>query len=101
MGRCELLDLNTLMTYHLVTRRQRRNHFSILRTTICRKDIMPGLPSRPKASDLQAGNNDGADGPGPPQTPSRIRVKNRRKRYLDLHPGYFGPSLELAGVLLS
>ena len=28
----------------------------------------------------------------------RIRVKNRRKRYLDLHPEYFGPQLELAGV---
>ena len=31
----------------------------------------------------------------------RIRVKNRRKRYLDLHPEYFGPQLELAGVQLS
>ena len=29
-----------------------------------------------------------------------VRDKNRRKRYLDLHPEYFGPSLELAGVLL-
>ena len=30
----------------------------------------------------------------------RIKVKNRRKRYLDLHPEYFGPQLELAGVQL-
>ncbi|KAI9812773.1 MAG: hypothetical protein M1827_004529 [Pycnora praestabilis] len=30
----------------------------------------------------------------------RIRVKNRRKRYLDLHPAYFSPSLELADPLL-
>jgi hypothetical protein len=29
-----------------------------------------------------------------------IRVKNRRKRYLDMHPEYFGSDLELAGVLL-
>ena len=28
----------------------------------------------------------------------RIRIKNRRKRYLDHHPDYFGPSLELAGL---
>jgi len=34
--------------------------------------------------------------PGP-EVPQHIRVKNRRKRYLDLHPEYFGPSLELAG----
>jgi hypothetical protein len=32
--------------------------------------------------------------------PDRIKVKNRRKRYLDLHPEYFGPQLELAGVQL-
>lgn len=29
--------------------------------------------------------------------PHQIRVKNRRKRYLELHPEYFGPQLELAG----
>ena len=32
--------------------------------------------------------------------PSPTRVKNRRKRYLDLHPDYFSPSLELADPLL-
>jgi hypothetical protein len=32
--------------------------------------------------------------------PDPIRVKNRRKRYLDIHPEYFGSDLELAGVLL-
>ncbi|KIW27224.1 uncharacterized protein PV07_06983 [Cladophialophora immunda] len=44
----------------------------------------------------------------PPQTaspaetpmPDRIRIKNRRKRYLDTHPEYFGPQLELADPLL-
>ena len=30
----------------------------------------------------------------------RIRIKNRRKRYLDTHPSYFNPSLELADPLL-
>lgn len=28
-----------------------------------------------------------------------IQVKNRRKRYLDLHPEYFSVELELAGPL--
>ncbi|KAI9675533.1 MAG: hypothetical protein M1829_003337 [Trizodia sp. TS-e1964] len=28
---------------------------------------------------------------------NRIRIKNRRKRYLDTHPDYFGSNLELAG----
>ncbi len=32
--------------------------------------------------------------------PDTIRVKNRRKWYLDMHPEYFGANLELAGVLL-
>jgi len=31
-------------------------------------------------------------------TPDAIRVKNRRKRYLDTHPDYFSASLELAGL---
>ncbi|KAH9809817.1 coiled-coil domain-containing protein [Teratosphaeria destructans] len=30
----------------------------------------------------------------------RIRIKNRRKRYLDLHPEYFSADLELADPLL-
>lgn len=32
--------------------------------------------------------------------PHEIRIKNRRKRWLDTHPEYFGPSLELADPLL-
>ena len=28
-----------------------------------------------------------------------IQVKNRRKRYLDMHPEYFSAELELAGPL--
>jgi hypothetical protein len=35
-----------------------------------------------------------------PKTPTCIRVKNRRKRYLDLNPGYFNSGLELADPLL-
>ncbi|EXJ91323.1 hypothetical protein A1O1_04435 [Capronia coronata CBS 617.96] len=34
------------------------------------------------------------------QVPDRIRIKNRRKRYLELHPEYFGSHLELADPLL-
>lgn len=38
------------------------------------------------------------DGPTEDAERTRIRIKNRRKRYLDLHPEYFEePSLELAG----
>jgi len=33
-----------------------------------------------------------------PAALARIRTKNRRKRYLDLHPEYFSSSLELAGL---
>ncbi|KAE9966748.1 hypothetical protein BLS_006820 [Venturia inaequalis] len=32
--------------------------------------------------------------------PNHIRIKNRRKRYLDLHPDYFSSSLELADPLM-
>ncbi|TID27053.1 hypothetical protein E2P81_ATG01508 [Venturia nashicola] len=32
--------------------------------------------------------------------PNHIRIKNRRKRYLDLHPDYFNSSLELADPLM-
>ncbi|KAK2750431.1 hypothetical protein FQN57_003911 [Myotisia sp. PD_48] len=30
--------------------------------------------------------------------PASIQIKNRRKRYLDSHPEYFSPALELAGT---
>jgi len=39
--------------------------------------------------------------PKTPEMLQRIRIKNRRKRYLDTHPGYFSPSLELAGLPIS
>ena len=35
----------------------------------------------------------------PKQLSVETRVKNRRKRYLDLHPEYFSADLELAGPL--
>ncbi|TKA68608.1 hypothetical protein B0A49_06015 [Cryomyces minteri] len=77
---------------------------------------MPFFPPRPKMADgsdvLPAPSSPQPAQPvqpaQPPRTPGsasaerlqRIRVKNRRKRYLDLHPEYFGPSLELADPLL-
>ena len=33
----------------------------------------------------------------PKYPPSSVQVKNRRKRYLEAHPEYFSPDLELAG----
>jgi len=35
-----------------------------------------------------------------PTTPTRIQIKNRRKRYLDLNPSYFNADLELADPIL-
>jgi hypothetical protein len=39
--------------------------------------------------------HDAASGP----ISAATRIKNRRKRYLDLHPEYFSADLELAGPL--
>ena len=33
------------------------------------------------------------------ETPPSTLARNRRKRYLDVHPEYFSPDLELAGPL--
>ncbi|EFE42812.1 hypothetical protein TRV_02414 [Trichophyton verrucosum HKI 0517] len=38
--------------------------------------------------------------PQPKNPPASIQIKNRRKRYLELHPEYFSPALELADPLL-
>ena len=50
--------------------------------------MMPGFPQASGFS-LEVSHSEAEIG--------RVRVKNRRKRYLDLHPEYFGPQLELAG----
>ena len=69
-------------------------------------DIMPYFPSGTGMSDRdeespRAANQDEDAGAARASTPlDPIRVKNRRKRYLDVHPEYFGANLELAGVLL-
>lgn len=36
--------------------------------------------------------------PATASRPSSLKVRNRRKRYLDANEDYFGPSLELAGL---
>lgn len=61
--------------------------------------VMPSLPSGMKSDADQITSQD-VEVDTKSQALDRIRVKNRRKRYLDLNPGYFGPALELAGVLL-
>jgi hypothetical protein len=70
---------------------------------------MPYFPMDTGTETLQHHAEDGAarearSMPPPPPTPPKsppdgIRVKNRRKRYLDMHPEYFSPALELAGPL--
>jgi hypothetical protein len=48
---------------------------------------MPHFPSSQDTTSNEEGDREG-----------RIRIRNRRKRYLDLHPEYFkDSSLELAG----
>lgn len=55
---------------------------------------MPHFPSKPHDSSDEHVDAVARD--------RRIRIKNRRKRYLDLHPDYFKePHLELAGRIIS
>jgi hypothetical protein len=61
--------------------------------------MMPGSPPQKDMVDLgEKCVPDAAAARGLP-LPESIRIKNRRKRYLDMHPEYFGSDLELAGVL--
>ncbi|KIX10051.1 uncharacterized protein Z518_01132 [Rhinocladiella mackenziei CBS 650.93] len=55
-----------------------------------------GIPIRDNGRTIPAR----ASAPSASQVPDWIRIKNRRKRYLDVHPEYFGPQLELADPLL-
>ena len=61
------------------------------------------MPHFPESSDydatmLRASTTTGMELDETAARTDRIRVKNRRKRYLDLHPEYFNePHLELAG----
>jgi len=67
----------------------------------------------PPASSATAGGNHGGDGTvaattsialprqRSPAAIARIRIKNRRKRFLDLHPEYFSSSLELTGLRIT
>ncbi|KAI9729818.1 MAG: hypothetical protein M1834_006566 [Cirrosporium novae-zelandiae] len=59
---------------------------------------MPYFPEQTLAVRLRESSPSPPTMMSPP--PDRIRIKNRRKRYLDLHPEYFSSSLELADPLL-
>ncbi|KAF2758424.1 hypothetical protein EJ05DRAFT_351033 [Pseudovirgaria hyperparasitica] len=60
-------------------------------------DMAAHQPSNAETSDIQSTHQE-----MPREAPRDryITVKNRRRRYLDTHPEYFGPSLELADPLL-
>lgn len=80
-----------------------RFHFqSVRKQTLHRTSKMPrfekgtGIPIRTNMATPQA-----VSAPSEPRVPDHVRVKNRRKRYLDTHPEYFGAQLELAGVAAS
>ncbi|KAF7718815.1 Uncharacterized protein PECH_005853 [Penicillium ucsense] len=53
------------------------------------------MPHFPKSTGFQSRRDSAAD-----VKDVSVRVKNRRKRYLDLHPEYFSADLELADPLL-
>jgi hypothetical protein len=56
------------------------------------------LPSRKEADDVTSARKAESISKEAQHT-SRIRIKNRRKMYLDRHPSYFdAPDLELAGL---
>ncbi|KAL1957727.1 hypothetical protein VTO42DRAFT_5570 [Malbranchea cinnamomea] len=55
--------------------------------------------SKEKKREWQQAQSGSTDKPQE-RPPASIQVKNRRKRYLELHPEYFGPDLELADPLL-
>lgn len=59
-----------------------------------------GRSNNSTGQDPTSTNTESTMTPSEGQVPDRIRIKNRRKRYLDLHPEYFGPQLELAGMYL-
>ncbi|EFR01435.1 hypothetical protein MGYG_04442 [Nannizzia gypsea CBS 118893] len=63
---------------------------------------MPLFPmtTDPRREIPQAEKQTHTHGPRPTNPPASIQIKNRRKRYLELHPEYFSPSLELADPLL-
>lgn len=52
------------------------------------------MPHFPMSTGVQSSQDASSDAQH-----ASIKVKNRRKRYLDLHPEYFTADLELAGPL--
>lgn len=63
-------------------------------------DLAP-VPVAIGRQDPEAVNEDDGSSSPPIHPPKSIQVKNRRKRYLELHPDYFSPELELAGTSFS
>lgn len=63
--------------------------------------MTPGSPLQHDMADVDEKHVPRSAVDGSLPVPESIRIKNRRKRYLDLHPEYFGSDLELAGVLLN
>ncbi|KAF2104133.1 hypothetical protein NA57DRAFT_70345 [Rhizodiscina lignyota] len=61
---------------------------------------MPLFPTQPRQLDTMDIDEPQPPARGSPEWARKIRVRNRRKLYLDRHPEYFGPSLELADPLL-
>lgn len=58
----------------------------------------PNSPSQDRISDAVPQKANGDAPSTPDEKKERIRVKNRRKMYLDKHPSYFdSPDLEIVG----
>ena len=59
------------------------------------------MPYLPMSQDIEVDSGVDMDVPAEENRTESVSVivKNRRKRYLDTHPGYFSAELELAGPL--
>jgi len=58
---------------------------------------MPLFPMGTGVQNDQLSIGEDAKAPSLSAIPRATQIKNRRKRYLDLHPEYFSADLELAG----
>ena len=72
---------------------------TITTTTATTTGMMPHFPLGSGIEMETDHQEDSVSTSKPKQLSVETRVKNRRKRYLDLHPEYFSADLELAGPL--
>lgn len=75
-------------------------HFPMNTGTLFQRTAMMNLKEQTAGDQQPQPSQSQTDKPAE-NAPASVQVKNRRKRYLDAHPEYFGPDLEMAGVEFS